>query len=139
MIVLDTNVISSLMRAEPDAATRAWLDRQPADSIFTTAISVFELRAGIEPLAQGRRRQRLEKTLTAMLDEDFEGRLLPFDRAAAEASAILLARRRRRGRPVELRDTQIAGIVLAHRARLATFNTRDFADLDVELIDPQTA
>lgn len=137
MIVLDTNVISALMRAEPDAVARAWLDRQPADSIWTTAVSVFELRAGIELLPRGRRRQRLDKAFAAVVAEDFEGRVLPFDRAAAEAAAVLLAERQRRGYVIELRDTQIAGIVVAHRASLATFNTRHFADLNVEVIDPQ--
>jgi hypothetical protein len=137
MIVLDTNVVSALMRAEADAATRAWLDRQAADSVWTTAVSVFELRAGIESLPAGRRRERLDRTLAAVLAEDLAGRVLPFDQASAEEAAVVLARRRRQGRPVEFRDTQIAGIVIAHRARLATFNARRFADLNVEVIDPQ--
>ena len=136
MIVLDTNIISALMRAAPDEAVQAWLDRQAADSIWTTAINAFELHAGIEMLADRRRRQRLEQTLKAILAEEFEERLLPFDGAAAEAAAALWARRRRVGRPVELRDTQIAGIVVVHRARLATFNGRHFSDLDVEVIHP---
>lgn len=80
MIVLDTNVVSALMRAQADAVTRAWLDRQAADSIWTTAVSVFELRAGIELLPAGRRRERLDRTLAAVLAEDLVGRILPFDK-----------------------------------------------------------
>lgn len=137
MIVLDTNVIAALMRAEPDAATRSWLDRQAKDEVWTTAISVFETRAGLEILPAGRRRQRLEGTFESVLSEDFENRVLPFDRAAAEAAGALLARRQRIGRPVELRDTQIAGIVIANKARFATFNVRHFEDLEIELIVPR--
>lgn len=137
MIILDTNVIAALMRAEPDAAARSWLDRQAKDEVWTTAICVFETRAGLEVLPAGRRRQRLERTFEAVLAEDFENRVLAFDRAAAEAAGVLLARLQRIGRPVELRDTQIAGIAVANRARLATFNVRHFEDLEIELIVPR--
>jgi toxin FitB len=138
LIILDTNVISALMRAQADAETRAWLDGQDASEIWTTSINVFELRAGIEVLPAGGRRRRLDETLMAVLAEDLEGRVLPFDRPAAEAAATVLAQRRRTGRLVEFRDTQIAGIVLASKARLATFNLRHFADLDIELVEPRS-
>ena len=93
MIILDTNVISALMRAPPDEAVVGWLDRQPPESIWTTAITVFEIRLGIALLAAGRRRDRLEATFERSLAEDLEGRVLPFDGGAAHAAADIAARR----------------------------------------------
>ena len=136
MIILDTNVISALMRAPPDAAVIEWLDRQPAESIWTTAVTVFEIRFGIELLANGRRRETLEALFEQSLAEDFQGRVLPFDGAAAREAAIIAAQRQRDGRPVDLRDTQIAGIAVARRAAVATRNLRHFEGLDVDVIDP---
>ncbi len=126
------------MRAAVDPAVREWLDRQPLSEIWTTTINVFELRAGIELLPAGRRRQRIDEALKAVIAVDLEGRVLPFDVPAAEAAAGVLAQRRRAGRPVEMRDTQIAGIVVANKARLATFNLRHFAGIGVELVEPGT-
>lgn len=137
MIILDTNVVSALMRAEIDAGTRAWLDGPDMSEIWTTAINVFELRAGIELLPAGRRRQRMDEALTAVLVEDLAGRLLPFDGPAAEAAAGVLAKRQRAGRPVEMRDIQIAGIALANKARLSTFNVRHFEGLGIDLVEPR--
>lgn len=136
MIVLDTNVLSALMRAEPDRAVVGWLDRQAADEVWTTTVTVLEVRTGIELLAEGRRRRGLEEAFRAALAEELGGRVLPFDEPAAQAAGTLAARRQREGRPVEIRDTQIAGIVLARRARLATRNLRHFEDLGVGLTDP---
>ena len=138
MILLDTNVLSALMRREPDPAVKTWLDDQPAESIWTTTITVFELRTGIELLEQGRRRQ-LEQAFAELLAEDLAGRVQSFDQTAALAAASIAAARQRFGRPVEIRDVQIAGIATARRATLATRNTRHFADLDVELVDPWSA
>ncbi len=139
MIVLDTNVVSAVMRAAPDRAVVAWLDRQPASSVWTTSITVFEIRFGIELLAGGRRRDVLEAAFERALREDFEGRIAPFDAAAASASGRLAARRRQGGTTVDLRDTQIAGIVLARGGTLATRNLRHFADIDAQVIDPWAA
>ena len=136
MIVLDTNVISALMLREPDQEVVAWLDRQPPESLWITTVTVFEIRFGLEILASGRRREQLEKAFIHALEEDFEGRVLPFDLTAAEEAARIAARRRRAGQSVEIRDTQIAGIVTARRATLATRNIRHFQDLSVEVIDP---
>jgi predicted nucleic acid-binding protein len=136
VIILDTNVVSALMRAEPDASVVAWLDRQPPDSVWTTAVTVLEVRLGIELLATGRRREQLERAFNLALAEDLQNRVLPFDRPAAEEAAILAARRQREGSPVDLRDTQIAGIALARRAAIATRNVRHFRDLRVGVIDP---
>jgi predicted nucleic acid-binding protein len=139
VIILDTNVLSALMRTAPDAPVVAWLDRQPADDIWITSISVFETRLGVLLLPQGRRRRALDAAFTRLLEDDLENRVLEFDAAAASSAAALAAARHRAGRPVDLRDTQIAGIALARHATLATRNTRHFADLKVPLVNPWTA
>lgn len=139
MIILDTNVLSELMRSSPDSRVIEWLDRQPAESIWITSITVFEARLGIALLPGGRRRQSLEAALKQILEEDLENRILDFDATAAESAASLAAERQRNGRPVDLRDTQIAGIALARRATLATRNVRHFADMAVPLVNPWTA
>ena len=136
MIILDTNVLGALMRAVPDAAVLEWLDRQPADSVWITSITLFETRFGLALLPAGRRRQVLEASFDDLLREDLENRVLDFDSAAATAAASLAAARQKSGRPVDMRDTQIAGIVLARRATLATRNIRHFADLKISIIDP---
>jgi predicted nucleic acid-binding protein len=140
VIILDTNVLSALMRIAPEAQIVRWLDRQPAESIWITAITLFETRLGLALLPKGRRRQSLELAFDRLLEEDLENRVLDFDSAAATEAAVLAAARQRAGRSVDMRDTQIAGIALARRATLATRNVRHFQDLSVTVIDPwQTA
>jgi predicted nucleic acid-binding protein len=139
MIILDTDVLSEAMRDAPDARFAAWLDDQPRMLIWTTAISLLEIRFGIERLPVGRRRNVLALALERTIALDIEGRVLVFDQAAAEETAILMAERQRAGRPGDLRDSMIAGIAIAHRATLATRNTRHFADLAVPVIDPWQA
>jgi len=136
VIVLDTNVLSALMRTEPDAAVLAWLDRQASDAVWTTAVTVFEVRIGLGLLPAGRRRKALEAAFERLLAEDLEHRVLGFDASAAVQAARLAAARQKAGRTVDLRDTQIAGIASARRATLATRNVRHFADLDVAVVDP---
>ncbi len=136
MIALDTNVLSALMRGEPDAAVVEWLDGQPAESIWTTAVTVFEIRTGIDLLAPSRRRRRLESAFERLLAEKLDGRVLSFDTTAADAAGTLVAREQRAGRTLEIRDAQIAGIALARRATVATGNIRHFAELGVRLVDP---
>lgn len=136
MIVLDTNVVSALMRREPDPDVVAWLDGLPAESVWTTAITVFEVRLGLEILASGRRRRQLEEAFAKALAEDIEGRVLPFDEAAAQAAGRIAAERRSAGRTVEVRDVQIAGIARARKATLATRNTRHFEGCGLALVDP---
>lgn len=136
MIVLDTNVLSALMRREADPVVVAWLDTQPPESIWTTAITVFEIRFGLEILTNGRRRRSLEDAFAKALDQDFDGRVLPFDQTAAEAAAAIAAEQRRAGRPVEIRDVEIAGIAAARKATLATRNTRHFEGTGIALVDP---
>lgn len=136
MIVLDTNVLSALMRRAPEQPVVEWLDQQPAESVWITSITLFEARFGLALLPKGRRRQALEVAFDQLMIEDLEGRVLDFDRASAEAAATLAAARQRAGQSIDMRDTQIAGIVLARRATLATRNVRHFLDLSVEVIDP---
>jgi toxin FitB len=136
MVILDTNVISALMQQRTPPAVKLWLDRQAELSIWTTSITVFEIRNGIEMLTRGRRRTSLESEFQRVLEDDIQRRIVPFDTEAATAAAILMAERQRAGRPGDMRDTMIAGIVIASRAMLATHNVRHFSDLAVPVIDP---
>lgn len=136
MIILDTNVLSALMRERPDAIVIGWLDRQPPESVWTTSITVFESRLGLALLPEGRRRHFLDAALDRLLNEDLDNRILSFDSAAATEAARLAAQRQRAGRTVDVRDTQIAGIAVARRATLATRNLRHFDDLTVPVISP---
>src|SRR3712207_4574089 len=136
MIILDTNVLWTLMRAKPDRAVLTWMDRQPAEAIWLTSITVFEVKFGLELMASGARRAHLETAFTRMLQDDFRGRVLSFDQAAAEKAAALGAQRPRSGTSVDFRDTEIAGIALARRAALATRNLRHFEDAGIRLINP---
>ena len=136
MIILDTNILSALMQAAPEPKVVIWLDQQPSESVWITSITVFETRLGLALLAAGRRRQALETAFAQLLEEDLENRVLPFDDAAAIEAAALAAQRQRAGRPMDFRDTQIAGIALARRATLATRNVRHFADLAIQVLNP---
>jgi predicted nucleic acid-binding protein len=139
VILLDTNVLSALMNSTPDPVVIRWLDSQAADRFWTTAISVFEIRYGLARLAPGRRRQSLEAAFADLIAIDLAGRIAPVDQRAAEAAGALAAEREAAGRPVDVRDTLIAGIALARRAEIATRNTRHFSDLDVRVVDPWAA
>ena len=136
MIVLDTDVASGLMRPSRDTRLVSWFDAFPPESMWLTAVTVYELRYGVEALPQGRRRDELDRAINSALTDDFRGRVLPLDEAAAAIAASLAVSRRRQGRPIEIRDTLIAGIVLSRRAELATRNVRHFSDLEVPVIDP---
>jgi hypothetical protein len=139
MIVLDTNVISALMRPQPDQVVLQWLDRQPASSIWTTTITLMELRYGLQSMPAGNRRQAMQRELENVLHVDIDGRYLSFDSAAAQHSADLMVLRKLKGRPVEIRDTIIAGIVLATNATLATRNVTHFSDLNATIVNPWNA
>lgn len=136
MIILDTNVISALMRSEPEKPVVRWLDAQPAASVWITAITVMEIRFGLQTIPPGRRQRALLASFELMLKSIIEGRVASFDAEAAAHAASLMAQRQRKGRPAEVRDTMIAGIVLAHRATLATRNTRHFHDLPLTILNP---
>lgn len=139
MIILDTNVLSAIMRTTPERPVVEWLDRQPADSVWLTSMTVFEARFGLALLPKGRRRVGLQRAFDRVLSDDLANRVLDFDGAAAIAAAQLAADRQRAGRPVDLRDTLIAGIAQARRATIATRNTRHFEGLDVPVVDPWRA
>jgi predicted nucleic acid-binding protein len=136
VILLDTNVLSALMRRRPDPVVVAWLDSQAQESVWTTAVTVFEIRYGIDLLPVGRRRRALEAAFDAMLRDDLGGRVAAFDGSAAEEAAKLANRRLRAGRSVDFRDTQIFGIALARRADVATGNVRHFEGLGLSVINP---
>jgi toxin FitB len=138
MIVLDTNVLSVLMYPKRPAAVMAWFKMQSPQGIWTTAITIFEASAGIEQVDNAGQRQALRTAFDSALEKVVKGRILSFDTAAAQESALLFAARKRQGRIVELRDTQIAGIIRARKATLATRNIRDFADAGIPLVDPWT-
>jgi predicted nucleic acid-binding protein len=136
MIVLDTNVLSALMRAEPDRPVVRWLDRLAAESIWTTSITVFEVRFGLEVLPAGERKAALQHAFDQVISEDLRGRVLDFDARAASVAGEIAAKLRALGRPVDMRDAQIAGIIAARRATLATRNVRHFMDAGIPVIDP---
>ena len=136
MIILDTNVLSALMRAIPDEVILNWLDGQPETSIWTTTITLMELRYGVQSMPSGRRQEQMKRELEVVLREEIEGRYAIFDIPAAEQAAELMAFRKLKGRPVDQRDTMIAGIALATHATLATRNVSHFADLSVPVFNP---
>lgn len=139
MIILDTNVVSAIMRLTPDPAVLSLLDGYDPDAIWTTSITLFEIRQGIERLPESRRRTALEAGARRAFEQTFEGRVLAFDPDAAHTAALVAADRIRRGKPIDFRDTLIAGVVLSRRAEFATRNVRHFADLDVPVVDPWAA
>jgi predicted nucleic acid-binding protein len=139
VILLDTNVLSELMRPLPSAAVESWMSRQPVAGIFIAAITEAELRYGLALLPESQRRKRLFAQAEAMLAEEFAGRILPFDSPAASAYARIAASRRLSGRPISQADAQIAAIAASRGAALATRNVTDFLDCGVEVVDPWNA
>jgi predicted nucleic acid-binding protein len=135
MIILDTNVLSALMRQVPDIHVVTWLDQQPRTSIWTTSVTILEVRFRLQIMATGKRRLLLLQAFETVLDK-MGHRIASFDAAAAIQAADLMAARQRKGRPGDLRDTMIAGIVLARHATLATRNTSHFEDLSVPVVTP---
>jgi len=139
MIVLDTNVISEVMRPVPDPQVMAWLRAQPVNEAFTTAIAEAEIFKGIELMASGRRRFELLEVAQSYFSVDMANRILPFDSAAARWFAGLFAQRKRSGLPITPLDAQIAAIVRAHNATLATRNTKDFDHCGITVTNPWLA
>jgi hypothetical protein len=134
--LLDTNVLSELLRADPAPKVLAWFAQQPARSLFVSAVTQAEMMLGARLLPAGRRRAKLESALAAMFDEDFAGRILPFDTVAVSAYVEIVSSRRARGRPIAQFDAQIAAIARCAGARLATRNTADFEHCGVTVVDP---
>jgi predicted nucleic acid-binding protein len=138
MMVLDTNVFSTLMQVAPDPTVVAWLNRQPRTSVWTTSVTVFEIRFGLQIMAAGKRRTDLLQSFESLL-ERIEHRVASFDEAAAGQAADLMASRQNAGRPGDLRDTMIAGIVVARQATIATRNTTHFRDISATVVNPWDA
>lgn len=136
MIVLDTNVLSELMKAQPAENVVAWVGAQPTSSMFVTAINQAEILYGIGLLPDGQRRSAFEAAAKAMFEEDFGTRILAFGSDAATAYADIAAARRRQGRPIPQSDAQIAAVARSTGATLATRNVADFEGCDVALVDP---
>ena len=138
MIILDTNVLSALMHTVPDPKVSSWLDIQPRTSVWTTSITVLEIRFGLQIMASGRKQSQLLKSFELLL-QMMDHRIAPFDHSAANVAADLMASRQKRGLRMDLRDTMIAGIVLARHATIATRNTPHFSDISAKVINPWTA
>jgi len=138
MIVLDTNVVSELMRPAPANEVVAWVDRQPTVDLWLTAITSAELLYGIARLPDGHRKSRLAEKAEAMIEDDFDRRILPFDQTAAVHYADIVARRELAGRPISTADAQIAAICRSHGAVVATRNQRDFDAVGIGAVDPWT-
>lgn len=136
MIILDTNVLSEMMRPTPDTIVSHWVDSHPPGDLFTTAITIAEIYYGIELLEMGKRRNDLLAAAARIFTQTFFDRTLSFDADAARIFAEISALRRRRGRPIREFDAQIASIVQLHGATLATRNTADFESCGIRLIDP---
>lgn len=136
MIVLDTNVLSELMRNEPDAQVLAWLDDQYAVEFHTTSITVAELFYGIARLPAGRKKSDLREAANALLEGPLAGRVLPFDEAAARHYAVIVCERSALGRPIESADAQIAAVCSGHDAILVTRNVKDFEGVGLTIVDP---
>ncbi|WP_077530445.1 type II toxin-antitoxin system VapC family toxin [Vreelandella utahensis] len=138
MIVLDTNVISELMRPAPEEAVVQWLDQQPAEEVAVTSITVAEILFGIERLPEGKRRTRFAEAAAELFGTDFTGRILPFDAQSARYYAMEVAAAERQGKAVSMADAQIAGICMSNDAALATRNIRDFEAFPLALVNPWT-
>ena len=136
MIVLDTNVLSELMKSQPDKSVVSWIGEYQATSLFITTLTQAEILYGLEILTAGKRRTALKKAAKDMFEIDFAERILPFDTNAAQLFAIVAAERRKIGRPVSQIDAQIAAITRSHRATLATRNIDDFEECGIEIINP---
>ncbi len=136
MFLLDTNVISELIRPNPNPAVVNWVAGHLSSKLFISVITEMELIYGIAILPSGRRRTLIAKSIESMLQEDFSGRILPFDRKAASASALIRANRRKLGKKIQTADAQIAGIAYIYETILVTANEKDFVDCGIEIVNP---
>ena len=135
-MILDSNVISELTQSNPDAAVLAWVNQQDQDDLWTTSVTVYEARYGVLIMPVGRKRHALERIYEQIMYEMLGGRIIALDAEAAERSAVIGSVLRTHGRPIDIRDLMIAGIVAANGATLATRNVRHFADTGINIVDP---
>jgi len=136
MIVLNTNVISELMKPKPSPQVLAWVAKQSASDLFITSISEAEIYYGVELVAAGKRRESLLADAEAVFAQDLAGQICAFDSAAARAFSRVAAERRAVGKPISHADAQIAAIARAHSAKVATRNVEDFKDCGIDVINP---
>ncbi|MFE3838496.1 type II toxin-antitoxin system VapC family toxin [Pseudogemmobacter sonorensis] len=136
MIILDTNIVSELLRPAPEPQVESWLAGREGTQVFLTAVTEAELRYGVALLPEGRRQAGLSLMLDSILREDFADRILPFDSPAAETFAVIASTRRASGRPIAQADCQIAAIARAVGASIATRNVKDFEGCGIEVINP---
>ncbi|GLZ31298.1 ribonuclease VapC [Lentzea sp. NBRC 105346] len=136
MIVLDTNVVSELMRQAPSDEVVRWVDRYPADEVFITAVTAAELAYGVERMPDGQRKTALAVKISELLTEDFQGQILPFDGVAAAYYGEIAAARDEQGCPISMADAQIAAVCRRFAACLATRNVKDFVDTGITLLNP---
>jgi toxin FitB len=136
LLILDTNILAALMLARPDPIIIDWLNDAPAESLWITTVTVFEVRFGIAALPVGRKRERLSGAFDELVAVDLGNRVLEFDVASAEQAAALAGKRRAKGQAVEIRDTMIAGIALARKAVIVTRNAKDFLHPSLTIINP---
>jgi toxin FitB len=139
VIILDTNVLSEVLKPSPAAEVLEWLAAQPASQLFTTAITQAEILYGLDLLPKGKRRGALQIAVQAVFENDFAGRILPFDSAAALVFSQIAAARQLLGRPISQLDAQIAAIARVRAAAVATRNTADFQNCGIAIIDPWEA
>lgn len=139
MIIIDTNVVSELLRPVPEPQVEQWLSKQDGRTVYLTAISEAELRHGLVIMPAGKRRASLTDAVDRILREDLAGRILPFNSDAAQSYAVIAAARRSAGRPIAQADCQIAAIAHSRSATVATRNTPDFEGCDIDLINPWIA
>ena len=134
--LLDTNVLSELLRSAPEPMVLAWFADQPSETLFVSAVTQAEMALGARLMPAGKRRLALQAALGAMFSEDFAGRILPFDSAAVPAYVDIVSARRAAGRPISQFDAQIAAIALHAGAKLATRNVNDFENCGVTVVNP---
>ncbi len=139
MIIVDTNVLSEVMRERPDRRVVNWFDHAPKSEVFTTAVTKAEILYGIAIAPEGRKRTRLAVAADRVFKGTLAGRVLPFDDEAAEHYARIASARRTQGRRMEQPDAEIAAIARVHNATLATRNTSDFEDCGIRLVNPWEA
>lgn len=136
MIVLDTNVVSEMMRAAPSAQVEKWLNAQVSDTLWLNSVVVAELLFGVARLPEGARKQQLASAIQATIEQDFAGRILSFDLEAAVVYAQITSRCEAMGRPIDAADAQIAAMCLVQNAPLATRNTKHFEGIGLQVINP---
>jgi toxin FitB len=136
MIIVDTNVLSEVMKVSPSPRVVDWWNSHPEAELYLTSITQAEILAGIELLPKGKRRAAIAQAAEATFREDFTDRILPFDSEAAREFARIIAARRKLGRPISQPDAQIAAIARNCRAVLATRNTGEFEHCGVKLVNP---